>query len=141
MLNELLRGRSFLAKLLRYGVVGGLSSVLYGICTWLLVQVASLSPVTASVTGYVLAIPFSFFMQKKFAFRSDARARLEAPRFLLVHTINIIASIGIMHMTTSVLRLDYRFGVVQTMVLIPLLSFIAMNSWVFHRSGGFRDKH
>lgn len=141
MLNELLHGHSLPAKLLRYGVVGVLSSVFYGIWTWLLVQAASLPPITASVTGYILAIPFSFFMQKRFAFRSDGRARLEAPRFLLVHAINIIASIAIMHVTVSVLQVDYRFGVVQTMVLIPLLSFIAMNLWVFRRPGRFRNKN
>jgi putative flippase GtrA len=134
MLNELLRGSSVLAKFIRYGIVGGLSSIFYGCCTWLLVQVSSLPPVVASVAGYLLAIPFSFFMQRKFAFRSGGPVRLEAPRFLLTHAINIIASICIMHVTVHVLQVDYRLGVVQTMVLIPLLSFLALNLWVFRHT-------
>lgn len=133
MLDELLRGHSLPAKFLRYGAIGGLSSVFYGICTWMLVQIASLAAVPASACGYLLAIPFSFFMQKRFAFRSNARAQLEAPRFLLVHFINIMASIGIMHVTVEILQASYLLGVVQTMVLIPLLSFVAMHLWVFRR--------
>jgi len=134
MWNELLRGHALWAKLLRFGAVGALSSVFYGICTWLLVRGAALPPVAASVLGYLLAIPFSFFMQRRFAFRSGGRVRLQGPRFLAIHGLNLLASTAVMHVTTRILQLDYRLGIVATMLVIPLLSFVAMNAWVFRHA-------
>lgn len=124
--------RALLAKLLRFGVAGVASSVFYAICTWLFAGPFEIPAVYASAMGYAMAVPLSFFLQRNFSFRSNGSKRAQAPRFLLVHGLNILVSVIVMHVLVSRLHMDYRAGIALTMVLIPLLSFLAMNTWVFH---------
>lgn len=135
VLNPLLRGHSSWAKLVRFGIAGLISSFSYALFTWILVYAFRMSPVASSAMGYVLAIPLSFLLQRSFSFRSEGSKRKQAPRFVLVHSFNILVSIAVMHFLVSALGMDYRIGIAITMLLIPLLSFLAMNLWVF-RSGG-----
>lgn len=139
MLYELLRGHSILAKAIRFGLVGCLSSLFYGLCTWFMAGTLRLPAVPASAMGYLLAIPMNFYLQKHFSFRAKGHTRTQAPRFLFVHGLNLLVSIAVMHVSVSILGLDYRAGALATMVLIPLLSFIAMNAWVF--AARSPDKH
>ncbi|MET0581980.1 MAG: GtrA family protein [Pseudoxanthomonas sp.] len=130
----MLARRDLLAKLLRFGVAGAASSVFYAVCTWLLAGPLEVPAVYASAMGYVTAVPLSFFLQRNFSFRSKGSKRAQAPRFLLVHGLNILVSVIVMHVLVSSLHMDYRAGIALTMVLIPLLSFLAMNTWVFHHT-------
>lgn len=137
MIRKLLTGDFALAKLLRFGLIGGVSSLLYGVCAWGLIRWLAFSPIAASIAAYLLAIPANFVMQRQFAFRSGGRVQTEAPRFLLVHGTNILGSTGIMHATVDIFHLDPFLGIVATMMVIPLLSFMVMHLWVFpvSRSG------
>ena len=131
MFDAALRGHALWATLLRFALVGGASTCLYGLFTWLLVAVAAQPPLLATTFGYLLVIPANFVLQKCFTFRSGDSPRREAPRFLLVHGVNLAASIAGMHVVTGVLHADYRLGIVLTMVMVPVATFIAMHLWVF----------
>lgn len=131
MLESALRGNGIWSRLLRFGLVGGASTCLYGLFTWLLVAGMALRPLAATVLGYLLVIPFNFVLQKCFTFRSGDSTRREAPRFLLVHGMNIAVSASGMQVVTEILDADYRIGIVLTMLLVPLATFAAMHLWVF----------
>ncbi|WP_162314773.1 GtrA family protein [Pseudoxanthomonas yeongjuensis] len=134
MLDPLLRGHASWAKLVRFGIAGLISSLSYALFTWTLVYAFRMSPVVSSAIGYALAIPLSFLLQRSFSFRSEGSKRRQAPRFMLVHGFNILVSIAVMDLLVSALGMDYRIGIAITMLLIPLLSFLAMNLWVFRSS-------
>jgi putative flippase GtrA len=134
VLDALLMGQSSWARLVRFSIVGLACSLSYAFFTWALVHVCSLAPVISSALGYVLAIPLSFLLQRTFSFRSKGSKRVQAPRFLLVHGFNILVSVAAMHVLVSALGLDYRVGIIATMVLVPFLSFLAMNLWVFRHA-------
>lgn len=134
MLESLFSRRALLTKLMRFGVAGVASSFFYAICTWLLAGPFNVPAVYASAMGYAMAVPLSFFLQRNFSFRSNGSKRAQAPRFLLVHGLNILVSVIVMHVLVSRLHMDYSVGIALTMVLIPLLSFLAMNTWVFHHT-------
>lgn len=131
MFDDALRGHALWAKLLRFGLVGGASTFLYGLFTWLLAAVAAVPPLTATTLGYLLVIPANFVLQRFFTFRSTGKPKREAPRFVLVHAVNLAASIAGMHVVTNVLDADYRLGILLTMAMVPAATFIAMHLWVF----------
>lgn len=133
MLSELLRGRSLLAKLVRFFAVGVTCSALYAMVTWALAEFLAMNPTPASFLGYLCAIPTSFLLQKYFTFRSDAPKRTEFPRFVLTHAINLGLSTLAMYLTVDKAGLDYRLGILVVSVFVPILSFLTMNVWVFQQ--------
>lgn len=118
------------AKFLRFVIVGGLSTVAYGITTSLLIE-SGLGPVPATALGYLFVIPMNFILQRSFTFRSKSEVKGDLLRFFLVHGGNIAASMGAMLLVTDVLNADYRLGIVLTMTVVPVAVFIMLDRWVF----------
>lgn len=132
--REWLLGDGLLPKIVRFALVGGLSTIVYGIVTLLAVEGARMPPLAATVFGYLLVVPLNYLLQRSFTFRSVDDARREIPRFLLVHGANIVASFLAMYAVTELLRLDYRWGVAATMLLVPVIVFLIMDRWVFRNT-------
>lgn len=120
-------------RFLRFALVGGASTLFYGVVTTGLVERAGIAPVSASVLGYLAAAPVNFLLQRGFAFRSGNRVHHDLPRYLLVHAGNIAASAGVMHVVVSVLHAPYLFGVLATMTFVPVVVFLLLDRWVFRR--------
>lgn len=131
MLGGALRGQELWARLLRFAAAGGISTALYGLFAWSFIGLAGVPPLIATVLGYLLVLPVNFLLQKLFTFRSGAPAAVEAPRFVLVHGANIAVSALGMHVLVDRLHADYRVGIVLTMALVPVATFLAMHLWVF----------
>ena len=118
-------------KIARFAIVGGLSTVAYGACTWLAVEGLSMPPLLATIVGYLVVIPVNFGLQRSFTFRSTGMLRAQVPRFLLVHACNMAASFAAMWCVVEWIGADYRWGIAATMTLVPILVFIALDAWVF----------
>jgi putative flippase GtrA len=125
--------RELAQKIVRFAMVGGLSSLLYLVFTWVLVDSAAMHPVAGTVVGYLLVIPVNFLLQKHFTFRSNAAAATELPRFLFVHAMNILLSAGIMALIVSTLELAPIWGMLATVAVVPIIVFIVLDFWVFYR--------
>ena len=120
-------------RVMRFALVGGGSTLAYGIFTLVIVEWAGKQPLLATLAGYLLVIPLNYALQRLFTFRSKEAMSRELPRFLIVHGLNIAASFLTMLVVVKVLHADYRWGVGTTMVLVPALVFLAMDKWVFRR--------
>ncbi len=131
--NWLLHSDHVFARLVRFGVVGGSSGVVYAAVTALCVSVLHFSPVAASLIGYAFAVPMSFLGHRGFSFRSQGRWREEAPRFFVSQAVNITVAVLTMHGTIAMLHISYLWGMGATMVMIPIANFLTLHFWVFGR--------
>lgn len=118
-------------KFVRFALVGGLSTLAYGLFAWMAVEHLRLPPLIATIAAYGLVIPLNFLLQRSFAFGSEGAISREVPRFLLVHGFNMAASLATMWVVVDRCGLDYRWGIAATMAIVPGLVFIALNGWVF----------
>ena len=123
-------------RFVRFAMVGGATTLFYGVMAWVFVEHAGMAPVPASVLAYLCAAPLNFLLQRGFAFRSENRMQRDLPRYLLVHAGNIIASAVVMHVVVSVLHAGYLYGVVATMTFVPVVVFLLLDRWVFKRWPG-----
>lgn len=125
-------GRGRIGKFARFALVGGFSTLLYGIVSTLLIATGKTSPVVGSIFGYLASIPVNYALQRSFAFKSRNPPRMEFARYLLVHAANLSLSTLSMHAITAWLHADYRIGILVTMVFVPVIVFVALDRWVFH---------
>lgn len=95
-----------------------------------MVEWVGLAPVEASLSGFFLSVPVSYIGQKFFTFRSGSDHREELPKFFVTTSLAFCAStFGVM--ATVGLGFHYMVGVMAAALLVPLLSFLVMNYWVF----------
>lgn len=123
--------RALAAKAARFGLVGVTNSLLYALFTALSVRELSVGPTASSVLGYVAVLPFAFFAHKMFTFRAIGDARTEMFRFVVVYVSGLAVAVLAMYVSTSVLGLSYIVGIIAAMVLVPLLSLLVLDRWVF----------
>ncbi|MNU49379.1 GtrA-like protein [compost metagenome] len=117
-------------KLIRFGAVGGISTVLFSLLTWWLVSKENLHPVLATVVAYLLLLAPNFVAHKYFTFGAKGETARQSGKFLVVHGLNIGLSAGGMAVISQ-LSLDYRLGILFSAIAVPVIVFIVMNFWVF----------
>jgi putative flippase GtrA len=125
---------ALILKALRFGMVGALSGAVFAGVTALFVSPLDFGPKLASVVGYIASMPLNFLGNRRFSFRSDNALTGDLLRFLLVHTCNILITTFAMGAVVDLLGLNYAFGIVAAIVLVPCVNFVVMNWWVFHKT-------
>ncbi len=123
--------RELALRILRFAMVGGLCSILYLLFAWWLIQLSAVPAVIGTAAAYLLVVPINFLLQKHFTFRSSASLTAELPRFLLVHGMNLALSVGIMALVVTWWGLSPIWGMLATVVIVPLVVYLALDLWVF----------
>jgi putative flippase GtrA len=116
-------------KLIRFGVVGLSSALLYGLLTNLLLHV-QVGLLLAHCIAYASVIPYSYLAQRGFTFRSGHSHVVSFPLFLLTNTISFILSTVIVAMSPA-LRLPAVVVIAAVIVVVPLINYFCLNAWVF----------
>lgn len=115
-------GRTQLLKLLRFGAVGLSSALLYGLIASAIIH-AHVGLVIAHCVAYALAIPYSYFAQRGFAFRSSLSHVMSLPRFLLTNAISFLLSTGIVAMSAA-MQVPAAAAIAAVVVVVPLISLL-----------------
>ena len=124
---------SFLAKGLRFGLVGIVSSLVFAAITGLLVTWAGFGEKLACVCGYMTTLPLNFVGHRSFSFRSQGALRSDIVRFCAVHAVNLAVTLGAMVVAVNGADAHYGFGVLGAVILVPITNFLLMNFYVFGR--------
>lgn len=112
-------------------MIGLLSGGAFALTTMLLVSGLRADPIGASIVGYCVSVPANFVGHRQFSFRSYGRWSAEATRFLLLQLVNICLTMGIMRLVLEHFHASYHWGMLATVIVIPIANFIFTNLWVF----------
>jgi putative flippase GtrA len=137
-LTTLTRSNSVLFKVLRFALVGVLSSGIFSVVTVLMAGLGGLDPTFSSVIAYLVAVPLNFIGNRTFSFLSRNGVVGDLSRFAAMHVANILLVTVAMETAVNVLHFNYTVGILAGVVLVPAVSFVAMNWWVFRSSVGRR---
>jgi putative flippase GtrA len=120
--------------LVRFALVGAASSVAYAVIMMVATSSFGLTPWISSVVAYLSAMIINFPLQRSFTFMSKGDVRREGPRYIVVHLINLLVSVSVVHLIVDVLQGSVLVSVAAVIVVIPLLQFLALETWVFKTS-------
>lgn len=119
------------SKLIRFGVVGLGSGCVFFAFTHYFVSYLSIDPKAAAIFGYCAAIPFNFFANRLFSFRSSGDVLSEIVRFLIMHGIGVAVTYGIMVIFVDMLSWSHLLPAVFAVFFVSVINFFILNSWVF----------
>jgi putative flippase GtrA len=120
-------------KIIRFVGVGMLSAAVYALATALAISVLGADATLASAAGYAIAIPVNFVLQRSYSFNSKGALKVEAPKYSVVQGANLLLSAAAMAVVVEGLGLHYAYGMIAVIATIPILTYLAMNQWVFTR--------
>ncbi|QAY78866.1 GtrA family protein [Sphingosinicella sp. BN140058] len=124
------------AQLIRYGIVGGLSSILYsGVYLWL----AGLLPpswATAAVPpAFLAAAAFGFVLHGRWSFAGNRSGTSgSAVRFLLVQAGGMLLNAAFTWTITGPMHGPVWLPLLPCVLVTPLLTFGIHRRWVFGHS-------
>lgn len=121
------------ARVLRYAVSGGASTVTHGGALVLLVEGAEVPPVLASILGFVLSAVVSYSLQRWWVFSSKTKHSTAIPRFLVVAAVGLLINAATMVIGES-LGVYYLWAQGVAFVLVPISNYILNGLWTFRES-------
>jgi putative flippase GtrA len=120
-----------LHRVVRFGLAGLVSTLVYFMFINALVLAAGTPPVAASVCAYLLSLGISYLLQSRFTFRVNADSVGQVARFVITSLAGLIVSWCVMAITIDVLSWPYFVGAAAICLLIPLVNFFVFRGWVF----------
>lgn len=121
-------------KIVRFGVIGGLSGLVFAGVNALFAGFIGVEPKLASVAGYVASMPLNFVGNRRFAFRSRNGLLGDFLRFILLHAFNIVLTAAVTGIVVDFLKLNYIIGIISVIIIMPCVNFLIMNRWVFGKA-------
>lgn len=139
-MNQTSDGRNLFSRLLGFGLVGGLATLIYAVLVVMLVELLGLSATLAAILAFILATLVSYVGHSRWVF-GDRLVGL-APygrlgRFYGVTLVSFGLNVGGMFLISEVAGWHYGWGVAFSCLVVPLVTFWLHNRWTFEnrRSG------
>lgn len=120
----------FFQKFIKYSFVGCISTIIYFLSVFVLVEQFHFDPVLSSAIAFIIMTIASFFMNVRFTFGSNVTYQ-KLLRFLIVSTIGFILNFLLMFLIVHILSYHYLVGELVTILVIPIVNFLLNNYWTF----------
>jgi putative flippase GtrA len=127
--------RRHLVKLLSYGLIGVIGTLIHFSILVLLVELFHLEPVLSSSIGFIVTVIVSFYLNRRFTFRTkSSNTTVTFIKYTVVSCSGFILNSAIMYCSVHILSLHYSIAQVIVVVLLPISNFLLNNYWTFRES-------
>ncbi|ACN16073.1 conserved hypothetical protein [Desulforapulum autotrophicum HRM2] len=117
----------FKIKLVRYGVVGLVSTGIHVLVASLFIRFINPSLLVSNLVGFFVAYHFSYYFQSKWVFKSNI-SLVKSLRYLVVQLSSLLVAVLFSHLLGD---FSLYLKVVLTAFLLPLITFIIHRAWTF----------
>ena len=123
-------------KLLRCQVslfilVGTLSALLYFIVTNSIVYFQLLSPVAASVIGYLVSVTLSYHGQKKYTFKKRNSNNDDFIKFLLLSLFGVTFNALTIYFLIEYTDITVYVSTMLSVSVVAIINYFALKLWLF----------
>lgn len=126
----MLLSKDLFLKFMKYSFVGCISTLIYFISVFVLVELCVMDPLMSSAISFCFMTFFSFLLNKKYTFDSDFSHK-KLVRFVMVSSIGFLLNYLIMYTFVQVFSYHYSIGEIVTIIIIPMVNFTLNNYWTF----------
>lgn len=122
-------------QLVRFGLVGGLSTLLY-MGTYAAVTTSGVSYVLAALVAFAVSASIGFLLHHFWTFRVESRPQRQGfARWLALQLSVLGINIGLLAVLVEALGLDRLVAQAVLLPMIPLATFVLSRRWVFAHGG------
>jgi putative flippase GtrA len=126
--------REVIAQLIRYGVTGGVVTLIGVGVYWLCVTSAGASPLLATFAAYVVAVMIGYVLHSRFSFKGHGSRDNPigtTSRFFAGSVISYLLNSLLVWIVTGPMAFAPEWGIVPMVFVTPLIIFVINRIWVF----------
>jgi len=117
----------FSHKLIRYGFIGGISTLIHISGASIYIYFITNSLLQSNIVGFLIAYIFSYTIQSKFVFESQI-SKERALRYFIVQILALFVAISISDILS---QYNSYIKTVIVAMLLPLVTFFVHKFWTF----------
>lgn len=128
------RHRTLLGQAFRFGLTGGLLTLLVAGGYWIVADVFHVEPMLSMTLNYVVFSALGYFLHSRFSFRGHGgrdQPALRTMRFFTVNTLGFAANQFFIWLLVKHLGGPVWWSVIPIALVTPLLTFALNRRWVF----------
>lgn len=133
-MNLIDRHGALVVQMIRFGITGGLLTLLVAGGYWLLAALTTIHPQVALTLSYLLFTPLGYLLHSRWSFKghgSRDRAGARGIRFLVVNTSGFLLNQFFVWYFVRYLGGPIWWSVVPIVLFTPLVTFSLNRRWVF----------
>jgi putative flippase GtrA len=123
-----------LGQMIRFGIVGGLSTVVYAIIYWPLATYV-IAPVLAVLVAFAISVCVGYVLHSRWSFRDHGRAERsmrEQTRFLVVQCFGMLLNAAFTWVLTGPrFHGPTWWPLVPAVLITPFVTFVLNRQWSF----------
>ncbi len=120
-------------SLLRFGITGVLTAILYFLVLIAAVEFAGLPPVWGAIIAFCLPLPLNYFLHRNWSFESGVRHISGGPRFLLTVFVGLGINALVMYAGTAWMHFHYLLVQMAAIAIVISWNFIIFRIFVFYQ--------
>lgn len=120
-------------RVLRFGITGVLTAILYFLVLITAVEFAGLSPVWGAAIAFCIPLPVNYLLHRNWAFESDVTHAQSGPRFLFTILTGFGLNTLVMYVGVTILHFHYLLVQVFAVGAVITWNFIIFSTFVFYR--------
>ena len=119
------------ARLFRFGIVGGTTAALYYALLYVAVEWLEAGAVLSSAVVYLIVIALNYLMHYSWTFAVSSPHTTALKRYLVMTGCGFFINVSVMYIGVSVLHANYLLAQTVAMVVIIVWNFTLSSLWVF----------
>jgi len=134
MKDRIERHRTLLGQAFRFGLTGGLLTLLVAGGYWILADVFHVEPMLSMTINYVIFSALGYVLHSRFSFRGHGprdKPAMRTARFFTVNTLGFLANQFFVWFLVKHLGGPVWWSVIPITFVTPLLTFALNRRWVF----------
>jgi putative flippase GtrA len=120
---------------IKFLLAGGIATLVQYAALVLLVELADMNPVLASVLGYAIGAVVNYLLNYYFTFLSEGKHFQTALKFSVVVVSALSLNALIMYICTELLQIYYLIGQVIATLMVLVWNFFAHKLWTYKMAG------
>jgi putative flippase GtrA len=128
------RQAALIGQIFRFGLTGGLLTVLVAGGYWLLATFAGVEPMLALTLSYLAVTPLGYLIHSRWSFRdhgSRDRPAARAIRFFTVNTSGFLLNQLFVFVLVKQMGGPIWWSVIPILLVTPIVTFLLQRQWVF----------
>lgn len=119
-------------KVISYGVVGVIGTIVHFATLVILVEVFGRDPISSSLIGFILTVIISYILNKTYTFQvKNKKDTILFLKYAAVSVTGFVMNYLIMYLTVEIFTIHYAIGQTIVVVCIPVTNFLLNNYWAF----------
>jgi len=125
---------NLIKQLFRFGVVGGVSTLLNSAIFLILVDSLEVQPLLGNLIAFLCAFLVSYFGHSSWTFQDNQHSKERISKFLVISLMGLLINSGFVWILMHVLAYSAYIAILPMIFLTPPLVFVINKAWVFKSS-------